>query len=254
MMSFIVSLCEKKSGKMGIGGAETQQRHQKWVDWETRLSLPCQLLSCCWGPGSPEPPLIFVHKQTKGPTAKLHRDHLPSFTTHVCGFNGSGSIVSLFPLMWVEIRLKEPHAFFFFFIMVRFRIQPRMCLGKIICRAGEEDQSEGSNPGRGLETFRPGLSKQLRGLGHSQEFCIGNNGLGSDIIEPDILEEACVFPLLSSRSYPPYLFASLLGDIFRYLPLPGATAATMLFCRAEVRIILKRRLQHGLSQLASDFI
>lgn len=119
---------------------------------------------------------------------------------------------------------------------------------------GGGDQSEGSSTGRGLEALRPGLSKQLRGLGRRQEFCIGNNGLGSDVIETDIQEKACAVPLLSSHSYPPFLFASLLRDIFRYLPLPGAPAATRLFCRAEVRIILKRCLQHGLSQLASDFI
>lgn len=93
------------------------------------------------------------------------------------------------------------------------------------------DQSEGSGTGRGLEALRPRLSKQLRGLGHRQEFCIGNNGLGSDVIEIDIQEEACAVPLLSSHSH-----------------------SGKLFCGAEVRIILKRRLQQGFSQLASDFI
>lgn len=106
------------------------------------------------------------------------------------------------------------------------------------------DQSESSNPGRGLEAW---AKQTAQGTGPSPELCIGNNGLQSDV-----LEEACAVSLLSSHSYSPYLFASLLRDIFRYLPLPGAPATTKLVCSAEVRIILKRCLQHWLSQLASD--
>lgn len=112
-----------------------------------------------------------------------------------------------------------------------------MYTGKGICQAGEKSRVRVATPGRGLQAFWPMLSKQL-GLGHSQEFCIGNNGLWSVLIEMDILVEACRFPLFSSLlilTFPFYLHI----ESETFSGFVHSQVDIKLFSSTEVKIILK---------------